>query len=429
MSDDNTFTQERAELCANLHNEILAFTASKIPNYSATPTKDLADLVLNAIPEWRHLEGYQELPVYRMFSLMDRYSQMPQAYGIPQLTPSLEGTVPGLMKLDPWIIQDESRPLVRLFMGASGREDDSLLFDMITGLASCHTTPHQFPEEEDFRPLEDILRTWLELWQTGKFVWHSTHGRFEAQGWLSSDVDAVFEAWEELLDAIDDKRSNFGAQERLEPLDEQTLDQHPISDYAKALLARLKRPTFKYIAPSISVFSPESFNELYSTEFPAGENDQAINDLWQNDCLTSMRRTFIKFSLSDEPSQIPTLIFPSDKTVPIVTKDQSFNKAWGFARCTVCRRAGLYVGLDTFYSDTVTFVDPAGGTNAFGESRGGDAFGLPQASRVGGMLKTWAQLVRLGTWNVDGNGVSDDASWYNNEDNLLAARNAGLAIE
>lgn len=285
------FTIERAKTCAHLHNELLALTAKMLPNSSTSIQGGLLQAVLETLPEY--FENGQNHPLYRMFELMNWY---PPVNDVPDpvLAPFASQTSMGLIK--PNVLEDETDPAIVIYYNMVGyiRDKDEMLFDLSTGLAHWHSMPDRWIGREYWVPLETVLRSWMALWKSKKVDYVNSQYRIAL--WIPGDVDRSIGAWEGLLTAIDG--SIGGQSPRMEPMDIGTLSQHPISDFSIEFLKCARRPSFKYIAPGISTFSPDSFLALYSAEPPA-QSSRPPYMPWGTEITEAVRRSTILYDISE----------------------------------------------------------------------------------------------------------------------------------
>lgn len=96
---------------------------------------------------------------------------------------------------------------------------------------------------------------------------------------------------------------------------------------------------------------------------------------------------------------------------------QDFDRAWGFGKFTVNRRAGLYIVAEVSDVAVVRLINPSGLSDA-GDFTSRCPWGDGRPPRLAEILAHWASLVESGRWSVAVDGVSDADDWF---DRCMAA--------
>jgi hypothetical protein len=289
--------------------------------------------------------------------------------------------------------------------------------------------PAMLPSDS-WLPLDYLLKQELSRWESGRYVHDpSAEEGLRVQKWVpipstiegavvahhpNLQVAEAISEWERLLCAIESRMPSSSTRtpegesserERGEPLPWEAMQDLRLSKFAKHFLSRARRPTgWTFVAPGIGTFTNESLREAYATE-----------------AQDTFRRTF---TTSEEGEDWVTLLLPSlcgDKRPVTVPADvsrvpdleiNSFDKPFGFGKATVGRRAGLYTSwADERDGDLVQLVCPSWRQNA-GVFSGPCPWGPTRMPRLAELLGHWANLVEDGVWEVDANGVKEDAVWF-----------------
>jgi hypothetical protein len=166
-------------------------------------------------------------------------------------------------------------------------------------------------------------------------------------------MSASLKAWEELLDAVasrlprqQQQHEAGGGEARPPPLSPALLDHYPLSPFGRGFLSRVRPPpTCRFVAPAISAFISDPFTALYGSE-PSD----------------SPR---LRWVANTEPDEWPALLLPATSSVLQPALEATFDKPWGFAKFTVSRRAGLYLGADMTEADAACFVTHGGASPVF----------------------------------------------------------------
>jgi hypothetical protein len=424
-----SFTPERVATCAKLHNELLVDLMKNRTN--AKITRGLAERFIEAgknistrMDVWfnfgsprtkeQQYEGepqlprnqpsyfkFEDSPGYQFLSMIDTYEYTNDG-GVVYMAPDAEQPNPWTMFLDPRAYP--ARTCVKLYSGAAaGHYDGGIIFDMFTGQAQWdYEWFNGMPEKELWRPLESILRTWRDLHRSGKFYRSIDEEEFSTRSWTELELAESLQAWDSLLDAIAARMSGGASSAiQFEPgLDAELLSQYHLSPFAIEFLSKARRPSFKYIAPGITTFTPESFKALYSAE-PS----------------TAWRLKEYALKEWTEPDSYPSLIFSADQTVGSWSVDKDFDESWGFSKLTINRRAGLYIRGDSRNGDSTQFLDHNGRTSAFQMDPWQCPWGPGRTPRLAEVLRKWESLVRSKSWHVaDEYGVTNGPKWFGNHE-------------
>lgn len=246
-------------------------------------------------------------------------------------------------------------------------------------------------------PLEVVLTKMLEMWDLGKFRWRE--GTIGFVPWVAQDLEDALGAWDDLLEAISERKQPGSFQPATlseQPLSIDLLEQYEISSFGKAFLSRAPRPHFKFVAPGLTTFTPETFAALMNAE----------------DASSARRR--YNASAPEGSDMFSCLILPSaSEAVPsAMPENLTFDRDWGMGKFTICRRPGLYTDPlqgHQFADGTLLVTDP-GVANpwSFTTRR---PWGVARAVRLVETLEEWADCVRRGEWKVDEDGVATPNSW------------------
>ena len=344
---------------------------------------------------WPHWPEASAL--YHFFSLLDTTS-LPHSQCSP-LTPEIYQPVPEAF----WVDAFSHEPSAILLYGQNNADsplDGGLFLDLQTYKVVWHWSPGSFPASEKWVSLEFALQTQLDKWESGKFYWDTDGQSFATKRWIEADLTDALYAWDRLLWTIEAKLPQRGhkQQSRLEPLDFESMSSFRIGRFAREFLSRAPRPKFRHIAPGISVFSPETISEIYSSE-----------------PTDSFRRTFNLGGADEE--DWTNLLFPASSTVsPGVSQNsdfdiKSFDEDWGFGKFTVNRRAGLYTEPGSIDPDVVRLIANTGLPTAW-QFDGRCPWSPSRSPRLSEVLFHWASLVENGTWKVDADGVANGNGWF-----------------
>jgi hypothetical protein len=420
-----SFTPERVATCAKLHNELLAKlmrnrTDAKVRRGIAERFTEAGNNISTRMDTWFNFgaprlkeyqyEGepqlprnqrsyfkFQDSPGFQFLSMIDTYETTADGDAV-LMTPDAEQPNPWTMFLDPRFYP--AHTCVKLYSGAVAEHyDGGIILDMYSGQAQWDAEWFDaMPEKEHWRPLESILHSWVDFHLSGKYYRNEEEKSLNTRSWIERDLFESLQAWDSLLEAIATRISgNAPITTKFEPgLDPALLSQYRLSPFAIVFLSKAKRPSFKYIAPGISTFTPESFRALYSSESP---------EAWRLKDFVSKEWT--------EPDSYPSLIFPADQTIGSWSGDKTFDEPWGFSKLTINRRAGLYINGNWNNGDTTQFVDHRGSTSAFQMNPPHCPWGPGRSPRLAEVLRKWEELVRSKSWHVVADyGVTNGPKWF-----------------
>lgn len=387
--------------CAELHNQLLAKAIAHTPGAADEVVRgDVITRLLEVAPEWADMDDPDEVPIYRFLSLLDSYRPLDV-----RLTPEFWQPVPAYFWNEGYGDVD-SRDIILLYPDNTDFPvmDGGLYLNLDTNLVHWGrlNLGQPLPPDDAWVPLELALTKALNMWECGKFHWgpspFNSDDAVSTRPWTGRDLDEAIAAWEDLLHAIQDRLPlppDAPKPPFQEPLPSNLVDQFDLSPFAKAFLSTAKRPSFSYVAPGITTFTPQSFTNLYATE-PDNAPRRAQN---------------ANAVVADEYA---SLILPATlAAVPETPADPSFDQPYGRAKFTVARRAGLYTDPTTALrdADTAWLLTAEGSTNAI-RFAGHRPWGAPRGVRFAEMFSLWAALVRDGTWGVSVEGVAVAHSWF-----------------
>lgn len=389
---DHIFSPER---CADLYNSLFQKAIANDP--SAVVERNLIARFLEAAPEFAEIPNLESLPLYSFLSRLDTTFLPHRRIG--PLTPEIYQPNPAAF----WSGAFSHVEGIVLLFGQKNEDspmDGGFFLDLQTCRGVWHWSPGPFPASEKWVSLEFVLQSQIDKWESGRFYWDGGSQSLAIKRWVESDVTDALTAWDRLLSAIEAKIPQGGQSQsihlRLEPLNLESMSSFGISTFSRAFLSRAPRPRFKHIAPGVSAFSPDTLNEIYSSESP-----------------DSFRRSF---NLGDpDEEDWASLIFPASSSVPRDVSQnfdiKSFDEDWGYGKFTVNRRAGLYTEPDSIYSDGVRLIANSGQPTAF-QFNGRCPWGPSRPPHLSEVLLHWASLVEIGTWTVDTDGVANDNDWF-----------------
>ncbi|KAL9607542.1 MAG: hypothetical protein Q9167_007555, partial [Letrouitia subvulpina] len=339
--NNNTYTpaMSNPQLCASLHDALI----HRLPNLIQPPeSPTIATLLQQNNPAlFTALHG-SNLMVF--LSLVTDFSPDPDlAGGIPYLTPQVLKPDPArFLAYRDLDIENLYPAHILLYPDPESSSGGGIIYDPKTDLATWgFLTP--WPRAEDWAPLEAILRQWLHLWETGKYIHDPDTGALAVRGWVARDVDDALEAWDALLDAIashlppSSSFSSLSSQlheirlsEDQPILSPELLDSATYHPFASAFLSRARAPPPHIpIAPGIITFTANTFTDLILSE-PA----------------SSPRRQYLSRRFFSE-TETPVLLFPTLSLAQVPSRGgnvkEEFDQEWGFGKFTIDRRAGWYL--------------------------------------------------------------------------------------
>ncbi|KAI4158066.1 MAG: hypothetical protein LQ342_007796 [Letrouitia transgressa] len=409
------------QLCASLHNALI----HHLPNLIQLPqSPTLATILQQNNPAlFTALHGSNLLA---FLSLATDFSPDPDlAGGIPYLTPqALKPDPARFLAYRDLDIENLYPAHILLYPDPESSSGGGIIYDPNTNLATWgFLTP--WPRAEEWVPLEVILRQWLHLWDSGKYVHDPDTGSLAIRGWVVRDVDDALEAWDALLDAIASRlppsSSSLSSQlqeTRLSESDEpilspellQSATYHP---FASAFLSRARAPPPNIpmaVAPGTTTFTPTTFTDLILSE-PA----------------SSPRRQYLARRFFSE-TETPVLLFPALSLAQVPLRGgnvrEEFDQEWGFGKFTIDRRAGwyLYPQPEAGAEDVVVVVREDGACESSGQG-GEGRWGLGgyrgtrcpwgpgyEGVRLSELLREWKGKVEAGEWGVGVAGVEAEVA-------------------
>ncbi|ROT42460.1 hypothetical protein SODALDRAFT_326619 [Sodiomyces alkalinus F11] len=396
--------------CADLHNQLLAraieAAASSTRQQQDAPrrvTRDLIEHMTQAAPTWPHgIQVPEDSPIYHFLSLIDLHAMTPDEF---PLTPEMHQPDPYLFDNGFITENEDGLNVILLYPDATltpNHGNGGVFFNIDTNRACWNLTEMGFPSEDFWVPLEVILRKQLLKWDQGKFFWGPADGReweaLSTRSWVANDLELAIAGWDTLREAIQNRlphADGSSLREEKPPIPSEILHDLKVSSFARAFLAKAKRPSFTFVAPGITSFTTESIVELYAAEPPTSPRLTADLDLDGGDEYASLI--------------LPAVGNPVPEPAP---GNRHFEKGWGNAKNTVLRRAGLYVNRRSYGSDgdDVVLITHEGVDDAF-KHHGRRPWGPYRMFSLSEMLFAWAGLVEDGIWEVGPDGVSTPASW------------------
>jgi hypothetical protein len=177
-----------------------------------------------------------------------------------------------------WLnLQEEYEDYILLYMG-TGYDPGGLVYSHTTQQICYMDSPYLEPGDLLWGDLQNVLEIYWRCVEAGKFVTDAEYPGFgdgdglvtqgwRVQEWTEKELEGALEIWDNLLDAITKKlpreeTENDGdsqQDEREEEVDaslisSEILEQYPaIPPFARAFLARAKKPSFTSIAPQLDI--------------------------------------------------------------------------------------------------------------------------------------------------------------------------------
>ncbi|KAG9857108.1 hypothetical protein KCU98_g1175, partial [Aureobasidium melanogenum] len=391
MSSEKVPSFDPAE-CASLHNHILERAIQQSPD-TAQPSRDTLQACSDAIRA-RLLPDIQEFLA----------------------TITVRSASPASTPLTPFSLQpDPERFFQHTELPQFAEYKDNLVMlypakDTAGGLfflqqhkiASWIDSDLKLPSKSSWLPLASILKRWLHMWDTGKI----TSGP-KLQPWCEGDLQATLKAWDELVDAIQDKRPKPVPR----PPTPAPLIEHSVAatwaeqSFQHAFLTRARRPAFSCLAPGMHMWSTKAFEAAHAAEPQDSERKQVIGRKPDDpeDYQSALSRDLA-----------PTLLFPG-RAVESTWRDPSkpsLRDYKGRGSALLNRKAGLYLCPVEGWSDAVVFSDGRGRENVF-TYRGSCPWmpGRPPAL-LRDVLKSWKTIVVNGNWPVRDTGVFGNMMYF-----------------
>ncbi|KAG9253093.1 uncharacterized protein F5Z01DRAFT_659139 [Emericellopsis atlantica] len=333
--------------------------------------------------------------IYRFFSQLDRF----QPDSLP-LTPEFRQPDPRSMDVNDTVFGElDDREIILLYPDnlTDTFMDGGLYVELQTFYATTWRLDiSKLPPDESpsWLPLEVILVKMLEMWDRGKFCWDPWSNTVDFVPWVARDLDDALEAWDDLLVAITERMPGLSPSTEKEPmLPADLVEEYEISPFGKAFLSRASRPRFRFVAPGLTTFTPDTFLALMNAEDDA-----------------SPRRKF-NASAPEGSDMFASCLLPSvTNTVPATPEDPTFDRDWGVGKFTIARRPGLYVQGHEFADGTLLITDRGiADTWSFTVRR---PWGDARPLRLVEMLDAWTDCVKSGTWDVGEEGVTMSNAWF-----------------
>ncbi|MCJ1271798.1 hypothetical protein MMC22_011703 [Lobaria immixta] len=384
--------------CAALHNRLVAYLFDSaledrpVLTCSYTESFHLAFLKLAA-----NIDIVHE-PILDFFFLIQNYDSVAQSFS--RLTPLVLKPDPNAFfrfrDKYPW---GEMKGVILLYPGAKGSGNEGLLFDTCTGLAHWANAPN-WPQKDDWIPLERVLQMWVNLWHDGKYCRIGGGLDVEIVPWTSHDLNATVDAWVILLQTIhrhspasdvDSRGLQLGP-----PLSHGLVWRLTRQSFAVEFLLRAFKPPFRYIAPGIQVL----------TEF-------TLRDMLQAKSMDSSRGEYRRRG-KDDCGEQSCILFPSDRSVRLCRASAACcnqERSWEFSANAVPSNSGVYLTPCGTMGDGVTFVEHTGRLDSF-QYRGPCPWAPRRHLKLVEMLAKWADLVETGVWEVGHDGVKGGHEWF-----------------
>ncbi|KAK3997743.1 hypothetical protein QBC44DRAFT_229024 [Cladorrhinum sp. PSN332] len=387
--------------CANLHNKLLSYSNPNTPHHLNT-----LSFLPSTIPPHLTLYDLQSSPISHLLPLLKTTNShnssaqthpTPLSYFLHQ--PDLHLFFPSLFRYD---LEDSPSPFICLYAdrySSDAPEEGGLFVDVNTLKATWNQGPGSASMDSlKWYPLDQVLQREVDRWEAGKYVYdeEAEDNMRIAKIWMESDVDEAVEAWEALLDVL-----CVQEKDRDLPISQKNiLDGLVMNDFAKAFLARARRPkgTTKWVAPGVGVFDEESIKEAYASE--ESENSMRVmRESYDTDGMKLIPR---------DVDDIPSLVFPGTEKARVFVRWGSEQRPYyGLLN----GMAGLYANGDHLDGDVVVFISPAGSQDSC-QFAGVCPWNPGRYSRLSEVLRWWANLVEEGIWKVGEEGVTESADWF-----------------
>ena len=395
--------------CASLHNQLLQFAVQATP--SLRPIRD----VLGAYPTDDSLRARLTPDVQTFLSSIDSWPVQGEETA---LTSFCQPPSPrSFFQYKPWPqISPYEDELILLYQDVSQTlENEGGLFLDQEREVACWIDPSLgFPPEDSWVPLADVLRRWLQMWDTGKIKPNLDLSLQPSGQW---EMQQSLKAWDELVNAIEERmpaaaaegeeqqRSSSSNSSSAALVDDSVADRWADHPLERAFLAQAhapKKPSL-YVAPGVRAWTSQSFQTAHVNEPNDSERKLTIGTKSDDDPARQSHR---------DRGLAPALLFPSDATVP-KPASRSVDNFWGRGSVLLERRAGLYLYPDEDWGDAVLFVDGRGGETLFTYQNGWCPWlrTRPLAT-LREVLRFWKFLVAEGVWQVDANGVAGGVSYF-----------------
>ncbi|KAK7460532.1 hypothetical protein VKT23_009253 [Stygiomarasmius scandens] len=418
--DENGFyvNDFNATACAELHNQIVALV-SRTPNQPKHTLQKFFDVYAAQDEE---LRSRLSDPLLDFLSRIHVPVMLPgKSWPRINFTPRLaQPAADAFWLFEDWELGDE---YILLYPDEGGESTGGIFFDMEQNLVCMLDLPGFSVEDCSWHYLETALTRYLEQFQVGKFGParpsddDNTYEVYDSNAIVvrridGSDLETALGLYDSLLQAIAEHLD--GAEILDEPLvDMETLVRWGIQGFAFEFLSRAKTPSFKYIAPGVTVFNSITFNSMM--ELNNGKFQQWVLDRGMEDMA-------------------PMLVFPGDALVQLDTDDEEEKYLFNLShQYLINNMTGVYLQTDWDWSDAIRFVLPYSiGQNGHihygsrpdepvrGHSvlyqHGPCPFFKGHNTRLFSLLYNWVENVRSGAFSVGPDGVEGGMELYQQVD-------------
>lgn len=338
----------------------------------------------------------------------------------PTFTPFLSLSPPSSLRPQSWLHNEDDYPADEFLLlyttpDTPCDEPGGLVLSLRTHQVCFVRDAYDDPRERLWGDLHAVLEVYARCVSVGKFVFslggdEDREWRWRVEEFTAAELDGALEAWGGFVACVEEKMSSLEAGERekgegdgdeLEPLVSRTvLDAYPaIPPFARAFLARAKKPRFRYVAPGLRV-PDKAFIHRVGRELQ--ERHPAAS-------LTTPR--FLLF-----PWRAPG--------VPLLSQDDADRWRLPGGRSRILDgRAGLYLDADGIHAHAAILLLPFS-IGEKGNVTKGDGFKVERAGQdvlyqhgmcnpfvpghgtpLAAVLVNWWEQVGNGDWAVDGEGV------------------------
>ncbi|KAH0383225.1 hypothetical protein KCU92_g5543, partial [Aureobasidium melanogenum] len=280
-----------------------------------------------------------------------------------------------------------------------------LFFLQQQNLASWIDSDLQLPPKTSWLPLATILEQWLQMWDTGKIT-----SELKLKPWCELDLQATLEAWNELVDAIEDRLPDpVPPRPSHESLVEQSVaETWAEQSFQHAFITRARRPAFGWVGPGVYKLTSEYLESRHTAEPQDSERRQVIGRKPGDD---DDYQSLLSRDLA------PTLLFPG-RAVESTWRDHSrpsLRDYKGRGSALLANKAGLYLCPDENWSDAVVFSDGRGRENSF-TYKGSCPWmpGRPPAL-LRDVFQMWKILVVNSAWDVRKGGVFGNMAHFHGQ--------------
>ncbi|GAM88361.1 hypothetical protein ANO11243_063940 [Dothideomycetidae sp. 11243] len=407
----------------HLHNQLVEHVLAIAPEFEPRIRKDWFSLYNNPEfgPSGADIRHRLTAPVADFLSNiyvwdLEVFSLTPHVRGVawPEFLSPLPESDEGILFYD-------SLPecIVLYHTNVPDREARGLVLDQRTYLARLMPTIWNDERSSAWAPFEVILSSWLEEARTGRWVIDPTREGGDIYGpptgwrhlsWIEADVLETVRMWEAYLTLITAKigyQQNAHAPTMIAGTT--LLDSMSISGLERALLPRMRRPDFTFIAPGIRIPDTEMFRATLT---------EAVR-----------RRNAAEEPDPDNPHKdYAVLLFYADHPVANMTYrelDARYTAPHWIEKYILDDKCGIYLGTwhAEMHADAVSLVAPRVQGNAsyilFEQYSGivsasllhskreqlAEAAGSYQPWRLYHMIARWYDLVVSGRWPVGPDGV------------------------